>query len=86
MTFVGPSNQLTVREHMTFDIAGRRYRYEARRVADIRDQLGMSETRFWQVLDALLDRPAAEAAHPTSVRRLRRLRAQRRALRSQRSA
>lgn len=43
----------------------------------IRDRFGLSATRYYQVLNALLDNPAALAADPTVVGRLRRLRATR---------
>ena len=43
----------------------------------IRDQFGVSATRYYQVLNALLDNPAALAAEPVLVKRLRRLRATR---------
>jgi hypothetical protein len=42
----------------------------------------MSATRYYQVLNALIDQPAALAADPLLVRRLRRLRAQRQHQRS----
>lgn len=38
----------------------------------------MSSTRYYQVLDVLIDEPAAEAAEPVTVHRLRRLRDERR--------
>lgn len=44
----------------------------------VAEQLGMSHTRYWQILNALIDDPAALAAHPTTIHRLRRLREQRR--------
>ena len=47
----------------------------------IRERLEMSPTRYYQVLNALLDDPAALAHDPVTVNRLRRLREQRRAQR-----
>lgn len=47
------------------------------RIAAIRERFGWSETRHAQVLNALLDRPAAEAHAPQLVHRLRRLREER---------
>jgi uncharacterized protein DUF3263 len=41
----------------------------------IRDGFGLSPTRYYQLLNALLDDPAALAADPVLVKRLRRLRA-----------
>lgn len=40
--------------------------------------LGLSWTRYWQILNALIDHPAALAADPATITRLRRLREQRR--------
>jgi hypothetical protein len=43
----------------------------------IRDRFELSPTRYYQVLNALVDRPEALAADPLLVRRLRRVRAAR---------
>ena len=43
----------------------------------IRDRFGLSPTRYYQVLNALVDRSEALAADPLLVRRLRRVRAAR---------
>ncbi|WP_336320816.1 DUF3263 domain-containing protein [Streptomyces lavendofoliae] len=43
----------------------------------IREQLGLSPTRYYQLLNALLDDPRALAHDPVTVNRLRRLRASR---------
>jgi hypothetical protein len=40
----------------------------------VRERLGMSPTRYYQVLNALIDDPAAAAFDPVTVNRLRRLR------------
>jgi hypothetical protein len=48
----------------------------------IRDLFAMSPTRYYQVLNALVDRPESLAADPLLVRRLRRVRAARRRGRS----
>ena len=48
----------------------------------IRDTFAMSATRYCQVLNALIDDPAALAADPLVVKRLRGLRDARRAARS----
>ncbi|WP_435192604.1 DUF3263 domain-containing protein [Streptomyces sp. NRRL F-5630] len=45
----------------------------------VRERLGMSPTRYYQLLNALLDDPAAEAHAPVTVHRLRRVREARRA-------
>jgi len=46
--------------------------------AAIRERLGLSPARYYQVLGALLDSADAEAYDPLVVRRLRRLRERRR--------
>jgi hypothetical protein len=48
----------------------------------IRDMLGMSATRYYQVLNELIDRPEALAFEPVLVKRLRRQRAKRERIRS----
>lgn len=50
----------------------------------IREQFSMSATRYYQVLNALIDRPEALAEDPLLVRRLRRLRSARQRQRSAR--
>jgi hypothetical protein len=48
----------------------------------IRDKFQMSATRYYQVLNALIDKPEALAQDPLLVKRLRRLRASRQRNRS----
>jgi hypothetical protein len=48
----------------------------------IRDKFQMSATRYYQILNALIDKPAALAQDPLLVKRLRRLRATRQRNRS----
>lgn len=43
----------------------------------IRDSFGFSATRYYQLLNAIIDRPEALAFDPMTVKRLRRMRAQR---------
>jgi hypothetical protein len=50
----------------------------------IRDKFEMSATRYYQLLNALIDRPEALAHDPLLVKRLRRLRATRQRNRSAR--
>jgi hypothetical protein len=47
----------------------------------IRDELGLSPTRYYAVLGDLTDSPDAQAYDPLVIRRVRRLRAQRRRVR-----
>lgn len=48
----------------------------------VRDKFGMSATRYYQTLNALIDDPAALAQDPLLVKRLRRLREARQRSRS----
>jgi hypothetical protein len=50
----------------------------------IREQFDMSATRYYQVLNALVDKPEAFAHDPMLIKRLRRLRAARQRARSAR--
>lgn len=69
--------ELTIRDHMTLQLAAAQYRYPAVRETHAAEQLGYTPVRFWQRLNWLLDQPAALVAYPSDVRRLQRLRAAR---------
>jgi len=60
------------------------WKYAGAKEQAIRDQFQMSATRYYQVLNALIDRPEALANDPLLVKRLRRLRAARQRARSAR--
>lgn len=60
------------------------WKYAGAKEQAIREKFDMSSTRYYQVLNALLDRDEALAADPLLVRRLRRLRSQRQRQRSAR--
>jgi hypothetical protein len=53
------------------------WKYAGAKEQAVREQFDMSSARYYQVLNALIDRPDALAADPLLVRRLRRLRASR---------
>jgi hypothetical protein len=53
------------------------WRYAGAKEQAIRDLFDLSATRYYQVLNGLLDRPEALAFDPVTVQRLRRLRAAR---------
>jgi len=63
---------------MAIQLATTRYKFPGARETDVREQLGWSPTIFCVRVNALLDYPAALAAYPMDVHRLRRLRVQRR--------
>src|ERR1700710_2017803 len=60
------------------------WKYAGAKETAVRDKFDMSSTRFYQVLNALIDRAEALEADPLLVRRLRRLRAARQRQRSAR--
>ena len=60
------------------------WKYAGAKEQAIRDLFDMSATRYYQVLNGLIDRPEALTADPMLVKRLRRLRASRQRARSAR--
>ncbi|GIM62774.1 DUF3263 domain-containing protein [uncultured Nocardioides sp.] len=60
------------------------WKYAGAKEQAVRENFDMSSTRYYQVLNALIDRPEALEADPLLVRRLRRLRASRQRQRSAR--
>jgi hypothetical protein len=60
------------------------WKYAGAKEQAIRELFDMSATRYYQVLNTLIDTPAALAADPMLVKRLRRLRASRQRQRSAR--
>jgi hypothetical protein len=61
------------------------WKYSGAKEQAIRDRFELSATRYYQVLNALLDRPEAQEFEPVLVKRLRRQRAARQRTRSARS-
>jgi len=60
------------------------WKYAGAKETAIRELFDMSATRYYQVLNVLIDDPAALAAEPMLVKRLRRMRATRQRERSAR--
>lgn len=58
------------------------WRYVGAKESEIRERWSWSLTRYYQVLNALIDRPEAEAHAPQLIHQLQRLRAARRAQRT----
>ncbi|MDM4721090.1 DUF3263 domain-containing protein [Micromonospora sp. WMMA1363] len=73
----GTADRLTERERGILDFEQQWWRHAGAKEQAIRDRFGLSATRYYQLLNALLDKPAALAAAPVLVGRLRRLRASR---------
>lgn len=68
---------LTDTEVAILELEGAWWKYPGAKEATIYDRFGWTPTRYYQVLNALIDNPAALAAAPVTVNRLRRLRAKR---------
>ncbi|MEU1547170.1 MULTISPECIES: DUF3263 domain-containing protein [Nocardia] len=60
------------------------WKYAGAKEEAIRELFAMSPTRYYQVLNAVVDRPESLAADPMLVKRLRRLRASRQKARAAR--
>lgn len=73
--------ELSERERAVLELEGRQWRTAGAKERAIREELGISSTRYYQVLNALLDRAEALAQAPVLVNRLRRVRDVRRAAR-----
>ena len=65
---------LSRREHEMLTFERQWWRQAGAKETAIRDRFGVPPTRYYQVLNALVDRPDALAADPLLVQRLRRLR------------
>ncbi|MER5334999.1 DUF3263 domain-containing protein [Micromonospora sp. NPDC002717] len=72
-----PAGGLTERERGILAFEQQWWRHAGAKEQAIRDTFGLSATRYYQLLNALLDNPAALAAEPVLVGRLRRLRSSR---------
>ena len=68
---------LTRREREVLAFERQWWKYAGAKEEAIKELFGMSGTRYYQVLNALVDRPEALAADPMLVKRLRRQRASR---------
>ena len=75
---------LTRREHDILSFERQWWKYAGAKEEAIKELFDMSATRYYQVLNALVDRPEALAADPMLVKRLRRLRASRQKARAAR--
>ena len=75
---------LTRREHDILAFERQWWKYAGVKEDAIKELFSMSATRYYQVLNALVDRPEALAADPMLVKRLRRLRASRQKARAAR--
>ena len=72
-----PAAELSRREHEMLTFERQWWRRAGAKETAIRDRFGVTPTRYYQVLNALVDRPDALAVDPLLVGRLRRLRSAR---------
>ncbi|SCE85904.1 DUF3263 domain-containing protein [Micromonospora chokoriensis] len=74
---VDPAAGLTERERAILTFEQQWWRHAGAKEQAVRDTFGVSSTRYYQLLNGLLDNPAALAADPVLIGRLRRLRSSR---------
>lgn len=74
--------ELTDRDRKMLAFEGQWWKHKGAKEEAVRREFGMSATRYFQLLNALILRPEALAAEPMNVKRLRRLREQRRRARA----
>ena len=79
-----PAQELSDRDQAVLDFERQWWKYAGAKEQAIREQFGMSSTRYYQVLNTIIDRPEALVHDPLLVRRLRRLRSARQRARSAR--
>ena len=76
--------QISVRDQEILAFERQWWKYAGAKEQAIRDLFDMSATRYYQLLNSLIDSPAALAHDPMLVKRLRRLRTARQRQRSAR--
>lgn len=77
-----PGATLTERDREVLAFERHWWKYAGAKEQAIKELFDMSATRYYQVLNGLLDNPAALEADPMLVKRLRRMRASRQRQRS----
>lgn len=75
-------DDLTELEQEVLDFERGRWRYAGAKANAIRERFGLSETRYYQLVHTIIDKPAALPYDPVTVKRLRRLRTSRQQKRS----
>ena len=76
--------QLSERDQQVLAFERQWWKYAGAKEQAVRELFDMSATRYYQVLNALIDSPAALAHDPMLIKRLRRLRASRQRARTAR--
>jgi len=72
-----PEQRLSDRDQQILAFEARWWKHAGSKEQAIRDTFGLSSTRYYQLLNALLDNPDALAEDPVLIGRLRRLRSTR---------
>ena len=80
----GDKPTLSERDRDILEFERQWWKYAGAKETAVRDKFDMSSTRYYQVLNALIDHPAALEHDPMLIKRLRRLRASRQRARSAR--
>lgn len=78
------SGVLPERDQRILEFERQWWKFAGAKEQAIREQFDMSATRYYQVLNALIDQPAALTFDPMLVKRLQRMRASRQRARSAR--
>lgn len=78
------SPELSDRDRQILEFERQWWKFAGAKEQAIRDLFGMSATRYYQLLNGLIDTPEALAFDPMLVKRLRRLRASRQKARAAR--
>jgi hypothetical protein len=78
------SEQLSDRDRLLLEFERQWWKHEGSKEAAIRDLFDMSSTKYYQILNALIDSQVALEFDPMLVKRLRRMRAERQKARSAR--
>jgi hypothetical protein len=79
-----PASQLSERDQRILEFERQWWKFAGAKEQAIREQFDMSATRYYQLLNSLIDEPAALAFDPMLIKRLARMRASRQRARSAR--
>ncbi len=78
------ADRLSERDRAILEFERQWWKYAGAKETAIRELFGVSATRYYQILNALIDEPVAMAADPLLVKRLLRMRGERQRARSAR--
>ena len=84
LEYEGVGSSLSDRDQRILEFERQWWKYAGAKEQAIRDLFEMSSTRYYQILNGLIDTPEALAFDPMLVKRLRRMRSARQRVRSAR--